>query len=74
VKTMVRAPKTGVPLLCCWDECERAGFDEIRTVQGRGTPEELVYIFCSELHRGYWVNAHDYGNTPRGPLGLYLPR
>lgn len=74
--TYVTDRQTGQKLLCCWDDCDRLGHDEIQereTVQGS---QRLTYIFCSVAHRNYWVYSHrSYGNVGSGnrsPLGLHL--
>lgn len=47
-------------LLCCWDDCERFGY-EIHHVTINdakpGYPPKLVkFVFCSERHRQYWLD------------------
>lgn len=57
----VRNPGTGRVLPCCWDDCQRDGDDriQIRTAhtQPRYDGEQLVYIYCSERHRDYHIEA-----------------
>lgn len=57
-----------VPLMCCWDDCEKHGDNrwrvEVRPT--RGAPA-TIYIFCSEGHRDYHLNSHrEYGNRWKG--------
>lgn len=55
-------------LLCCWDDCEKYGTElhkarEFLGVDPRhGGPIFTWYVFCSERHKMFWVNA---------PRGLY---
>lgn len=75
--TYVTDPQSGRKLLCCWDDCEALGRNEIQATEGVEGGRRLTYIFCSDRHRAYWVNSHrSYGNAASGnrsPLGLYLP-
>lgn len=73
--------RLGSPLLCCWDDCENPGNYRIRIRRPDQTAKaDLIYIFCSEVHRAYYRNAHrSYGNIDtapkmtRSPLGLIVP-
>lgn len=60
----VRNVSTGRVLPCCWDDCTTDGDDRYRievphekprwrTPDGR--QEMLVYIFCSEVHKGHYL-------------------
>lgn len=55
-------------LLCCWDDCYEHGVElhKTRLYLGddprHGGPIYTWYVFCSERHKMYWVNA---------PRGLY---
>jgi len=61
---------TGQKLLCCWDDCEIAGHDEIR-VTAVQDGKRAIYIFCSERHKQMHINGHNsYGNTRMGEHGL----
>lgn len=57
-------------LTCCWDECQRPGYDLHKITVNYGTgyePHLVKYVFCSEKHRNYWGNGHrSYGNLPAG--------
>lgn len=63
-------------LTCCWDECERPGYDSNRTLfhdhnpgMGCGHPlsKHLWYTFCTERHRQYFLNSHrSLGKLPAG--------
>lgn len=51
----------GNHLPCCWDDCERDGYDEIKVVV-KEPQKQLHYVFCSERHKRLYLNAHhDYG-------------
>lgn len=55
-------------ILCCWDECDRDGFElhKVRVNYGSpGSPYCTTYIFCSERHRQYWLHAPDAAKTGR---------
>lgn len=69
--TLVRN-STGQILPCCWDDCERNGHDEIRTVETHnGQP--AVFVFCSEVHKSMHVNAtSSYGSAASGSRGGLL--
>lgn len=59
-KTLVRNDH-GIPILCAWDTCEKAGYDEIKFVVNEPT-KKLHYIFCSEVHKRYHLHGHrEYG-------------
>lgn len=60
----------GAKLPCCWDTCDRDGYEEHKTsVRDTTKGQNLIYIFCSEGHKGYWLNSqNDYGNAP--PVGM----
>jgi YHS domain-containing protein len=71
---------SGVALLCCWDDCEKPGHEEIKVVTREGTkakPKDTHYVFCSAAHKSLFKNSHhSYGNAApgeRSPLGLILP-
>lgn len=78
---LVRNQFTERILPCCWDDCTHNGDDQIRIVQRSesGPNDTVTYIFCSDIHRSMWQNAHkSYGNVDpsgprRSPLGIYLP-
>ena len=68
----------GVPLLCCWDDCEKLGHEEHKVIRTERT-KRLHYVFCSETHRQlYLTSPVSHGNLApsgprRSPLGLILP-
>jgi hypothetical protein len=67
--TYVRNPM-GEKLLCCWDDCETAGHDEIRLIQVQDG-KAAIYIFCSDAHKAMHSNGHfSYGNLALGDRGL----
>ena len=68
MKTMVRDPQFGQPLLCCWDDCERPGYDEIRGTGPSDVPgQALIYIFCTDRHKALWLaSPRGYGRLPSG--------
>ena len=88
-------------LVCCWDECDRPGYQCYRHVSCRHDPvmgceaaderglvytgqsAHITYVFCTQRHRNYWVNAtgrnalesiartgRAYGNLPVGLRGM----
>jgi hypothetical protein len=64
----------GVPLPCCWDECELPGLEEVKAVstERRGPP--LTYIFCSDRHKLYWLfSPRGNGMLPSGDRRLWVP-
>lgn len=64
-RTEVRNPATGTRLLCCWDDCENPGYDEIKLVVHE-PGKDLHYIFCSERHKRYQITGHrTYGKLDR---------
>ena len=63
-RTLVRNGM-GIPILCAWDDCQKNGFDEIKVIV-REPQKALHYIFCSTMHKRFFVNGHrDYGNLAR---------
>ena len=71
--TYVVNPHDGSKLICCWDDCETAGHDEIRIVEQRNSVP-AIYIFCSEAHKSLHKNSHiSYGNLGLGDRGLIRP-
>lgn len=61
---------TGQKLLCCWDDCERAGHNEIQLALVQDG-KRAIYIFCTEAHKAMHVNGHvSYGNLRLGDRGL----
>lgn len=61
----------GKPLPCCWSDCLRAGDNQIR-IESRECdewgPKTLVYIFCSETHKRYYIDQMRQQHM-RHPLG-----
>lgn len=57
-------------IVCCWDTCERDGVELHKARVNEGGPNHphiVIYVFCSETHKFYWVNSHrDMGNLPPG--------
>jgi hypothetical protein len=66
----------GTWLKCCWDDCERQGFDSHKTRfhdHAHGLPcdhpdaKHVWYVFCSNRHRDYFLHSHrSMGNLPPG--------
>lgn len=64
--TYVRNVLTGVPLLCCWEDCQKNGHEENKIVVRDGD-KSLNYVFCTTRHRNYYRNSHlDNGNLMSG--------
>lgn len=60
----------GVPLLCCWDDCEESGLYEYRMRE-----EDSIMVFCSERHMSYHRNSHrGYGRLPTGERNRWALR
>lgn len=60
----------GKKLLCCWDDCEDAGHDQIRIVEAKDG-QNAIYIFCSAAHLALHKNSHhSYGRLATGDRGL----
>lgn len=64
MRTMVHAPHTEQPLICCWDDCQLIGFEEHKVIVKKTRKDPgLAYVFCSDTHRDYFVHSHiSYGN------------
>lgn len=72
----VRTAKEGRPIPCVWSDCWRDGDNRYR-IEARNPdwkPEwgdrgkHIVYIFCSERHKEYWLSEARQlaaGMTPR---------
>lgn len=83
-------------IVCAWDDCERDGVElhkirsheHLRNVScedvdvGAALGRHITFVFCSERHRLYWLNAtgtnatrslestgRAYGNLPVGSRG-----
>lgn len=51
---------TGDALLCCFDDCERAGYDLYKAQVNYGTalyPHIVKYVFCCDTHKMNWVRS-----------------
>lgn len=53
---------TGRHLLCCWDDCERPGYDSnqvrINDAAQGFEPKIVKFVFCSEGHRQYFIDEN----------------
>lgn len=51
----------GVPLPCCWNDCWADGSTDHQVVVPHDQPKQpgdtLTYIFCSDMHRRFWISA-----------------
>jgi hypothetical protein len=59
----------GRPIMCAWSDCVHNGHQEHRleTPDTTNPAANLVYIFCSQQHKYYYLNSHrDLGNLPSG--------
>lgn len=65
---------TGDFLPCCWDDCDRPGYDlhQARVNEGTaGYPSIVKYVFCSERHKVLWAYGHrHYGKLPTGSRNI----
>jgi hypothetical protein len=62
-------PDFGPPIMCAWSDCVHNGHQENRleTPDTTNPAANLVYIFCSQQHKYYYLNSHrDLGNLPSG--------
>lgn len=58
---------TGQRLLCCWEDCERLGDTRWQLVVPESPVRNIVYLFCGERHKAYYVNSSiDLRNLPSG--------
>jgi hypothetical protein len=59
--------------MCAWDTCERDAFEmyKVRTNDAAPgyPPSYYDYIFCSDSHKGYWLNNMRPGNNNNLPAG-----
>lgn len=54
-------------LLCCWQDCERDGFELFKVIDREHQTEPTAFVFCSERHKHYWLNSHVHnGMLPAG--------
>lgn len=54
-------------LLCCWDTCEKPGYELYKVIQHASLDEDVCYVFCTERHKQYWLHSHiRYGALPSG--------
>lgn len=72
-KVIIReGEQQGGKILCGWDTCDHDGtmLHHVAVNQAKpGFPRQLArYVFCSERHKQYWLNAHrlGHGNLPAG--------
>jgi hypothetical protein len=56
-QTTVHNSVTGRVILCAWDTCDKAGYDEIKILV-KEPGKTLHYIFCSERHKRYHIHGH----------------
>lgn len=69
-------------LTCCWEDCEKQGYDLHRTRfhdHAARVPcdseiaKHVFYVFCSEPHRQLFLNSHrDHGNMAPGHNKRFL--
>lgn len=60
---------TGRRIPCCWEDCERLG-DTRWQVIAREPERNLIYLFCGERHKAFYVHSHrDLRNLPSGSKG-----
>ena len=63
-------------LRCCWDDCDKDGYESNKTRfhdHNPGYPcshpeaKHVWYTFCSDRHRQYFLHSHiSLGNLPAG--------
>lgn len=62
-------PDFGPAIMCSWSDCTNLGHQEHRleTPDTTDARYNLVYIFCSQQHKWYYLNSHkDLGQLPEG--------
>jgi hypothetical protein len=80
---------TAMPLSCAWDDCTKRARTpyQIRAHEHTGAcnsfeaqfGRHMIYAFCSESHRDYWMNAtgihaHMSASMNRGRIyGMHTP-
>lgn len=71
--------RIGRNALCCWDECDRDGYDLYKTrvrdtMPGVEPAVFTFFLFCSERHKQYWVDSYlhpgTHGRLQTGNKGL----
>ena len=86
-RKVVNHDRGGTFVMCCWDTCDRDGYQlyNVRThehVPQIGCESALskhtTFIFCSERHKQYWVassgsNAHELAARYNGRQYGMLP-
>jgi hypothetical protein len=69
---IVRNRDNGNVIPCCWNDCGRPGRREVK-VGVRDGEQVSIYFFCTERHRGLWMNSsRDLGNLPGGSRGMLI--
>ena len=63
--TLVRT-STDQIIVCCWDDCQKPGHDEVKV---KLQHEDLLwwsYIFCTDFHKALFANSQaQYGRVAR---------
>jgi hypothetical protein len=58
---------TGAHIPCCWNDCFKDGVELHKFVDTSSPAETITFVFCSERHRGYFINSHrNMGQLPPG--------
>lgn len=70
-KKVINHDRGGTFVMCAWDTCERAGYQNNRVVTHEGTPgnvKDITFVFCSDRHKQYWLHSitGDINNLPAG--------
>ena len=69
-KKVINLDRGGTFVMCAWDTCEKAGYQNNRAVVHEGVPpnvRDITYVFCSDRHKMYWINSiRDCNNLPAG--------
>jgi hypothetical protein len=63
----VRSHDSGLWLVCCWDTCEKNGFELYKVIDREHQAEPVTFVFCSERHKQYFLHSHiALGKLPEG--------
>lgn len=70
-KKVINHDRGGTYVMCAWDTCERAGYQNNRVVThegAQGNVKDITYVFCSDRHKQYWLHSAtgDINNLPAG--------
>jgi len=74
-RKVINHDRGGTHVMCAWDTCERDGFENFKVVTHNGATmanrdeRNMVYVFCTERHKRYWLASIRPGNNNNLPAG-----